>query len=131
MLAINVPSFEELRVVKATTIGNGGTFFMEIHNEPGVLRQVHLVERPEGPMKGWSHFDKFIVRDDDGKEFIFKRHKFGGPVFLVTEATDNNTKKIKNFRVTFYTIKDVNIDDPNYVMPKRAAMNAANRKKKV
>lgn len=117
-----VPELEQLRVVKATSIASHGkNFWMRLHDS-NELVPVWLVSRPERQIKTWSSDDVMVVATPSGN-VIFHAHTFQGPVYLVTRKLDTKTGNMKNVRVTFYTWKNVEFNEPETesLIPEQAA----------
>lgn len=106
-----VPTLDQLRVVKATSIASDGkNFWMRVHDSDELV-PVRLLSRPSSQIKTWSTDDAMVVATPSGN-VIFQTHAFSGPVYLVTRKLDPKTGNMKNVRVTFYTWKNVEFVEP-------------------
>lgn len=99
-----IPNVNALRVVRVTSVNNGYQHYMEMHDDPGVLVPISLIEMPDGPIKNWSPDEFMVVNTPDGK-VSFGRHTMGGPVYPVARKVNPDTGRERNVRVTMYAAK--------------------------
>lgn len=113
---VTVSDLRAIRFTSLRGLPRGTHAYVNLHDEPGVLRRIISATLPEGSLKDWG-VEQATVRVQGRGEIQVGPHSFAGPIFPVFQRpSDRAAGGTTNERMTVYIGKDQFVSENEKLM---------------